>query len=76
MMMHHQKTMAFHKVFYDQVKLPEGLTNKVGQAVPVIGSPTDAIMTSFKPSDMSQQAMQIVAARELLLYRVQFFTTE
>ncbi len=60
MMMHHQKTMAFPKVFYDQQKLPDGITNKVGQAVPTIGPPTGVIATSFKPSDMSSQAMMIV----------------
>ncbi|MBR5521116.1 MAG: hypothetical protein IKU54_03880 [Oscillospiraceae bacterium] len=55
----HQKTMAFPKVFFDKTKLDKW-TNKVGAAIGVIGNPHDAVATSFKANDMSEQLMDLV----------------
>ncbi|MBQ3009422.1 MAG: hypothetical protein IJD80_07545 [Oscillospiraceae bacterium] len=55
----HQKTMAFPKIFYDKTKL-ESWTNRVGAAIGVIGNPNDAVATSFRANDMSNQLMEIV----------------
>ena len=55
----HQKTMAFPKIFFDKTKL-DRWTNKVGAAIGVIGNPNDAVATSFRASDMSQQLMDLV----------------
>lgn len=59
MALHHQKTMAFPKIFFDRTKL-DGWTNKVGAAIGVIGNPNDAVATSFKANDMSRQLMELV----------------
>ena len=55
----HHKTMAFPKIFFDKTKLDKW-TNKVGAAIGVIGNPNDAVATSFKANDMSQQLMELV----------------
>ncbi len=55
----HQKTMAFPKIFFDKTKL-DTWTNKVGAAIGVIGNPNDAVATSFRPNDMSEQLMDLV----------------
>ncbi len=59
MIMHHQKTMAFPKVFYDGQKIKDW-DNRVGAAIDTMGPVTDAIATTFKPSDMSNQAVPVV----------------
>ncbi len=55
----HQKTMAFPKIFFDKTKLDKW-TNKVGAAIGVIGNPNDAVATSFRANDMSDQLMSLV----------------
>lgn len=60
MSMVHHKTMAFPKIVYDMTKFPNGWDNAVGQAVGVVGGVNDAVMQSTKPSDMSQQAINLV----------------
>ncbi|MBR5202650.1 MAG: hypothetical protein IKW45_05245 [Clostridia bacterium] len=60
MSMVHHKTMAFPKIVYDMTKFPNGWDNAVGQAIGVVGGVNDAVMQSTKPSDMSQQAVQLV----------------
>lgn len=55
----HQKTMAFPKIFFDRTKLDKW-TNKVGAAIGVIGNPNEAVATSFKANDMSEQLMDLV----------------
>ncbi len=60
MSMVHHKTMAFPKIVYDMTKFPNGWDNAVGQAIGVVGGVNDAVMQSTKPSDMSQQAIQLV----------------
>ena len=60
MSMVHHKAMAFPKIIYDMTKFPHGWDNAVGQAIGVVGGVNDAVMQSTKPSDMSQQAIQLV----------------
>lgn len=60
MSMLHHKTMAFPKIVYDMTKFPNGWDNAVGQAIGVVGGVNDAVMQSTKPSDMSQQAINLV----------------
>ena len=60
MSMVHHKTMAFPKIVYDMTKFPNGWDNAVGQAIGVVGGVNDAVMQSTKPSDMSQQAINLV----------------
>ena len=55
----HQKKMAFPKMFYDVTKI-DHWTNKVGQAVGVIGNPNEAVVSSFRTPDFSVQAMELV----------------
>lgn len=55
----HQKMMAFPKVFYDATKI-DRWTNKVGQAIGVVGNPNEALATSFRAPDFSAQAMDLV----------------
>ena len=55
----HQKKMAFPKTFYDITKIDKW-TNKVGQAIGVIGNPNEAIAGGFRAPDFSNQAMALV----------------
>ena len=60
MSMVHHKTMAFPKIVYDMTKFPNAWDNAARQAIGVVGGVNDAVMQSTKPSDMSQQAIQLV----------------
>ncbi len=59
MAMEHEKHMAFPKLFYDITKIRQW-TNRVGQAIGVTGDPSTAVASSFRASDMSEQAMSLV----------------
>ena len=59
MAMEHEKHMAFPKLFYDITKIRQW-TNRVGQAIGVAGDPNTAVASSFRASDMSAQAMELV----------------
>ena len=59
MAIRHQHTMAFPKIFYDRQKIGEW-SNRVGEAVGVIGNPSEAVVTSFRAGDMSNQLLAIV----------------
>ena len=59
MAMEHQKKMAFPKLFYDMTKIREW-TNKVGQAIGVVGNPNEAVASSFRAQDMSSQVLELV----------------
>lgn len=50
---------AFPKIIYDQTKI-KSWTNRVGEAIAVVGSPTEAVATSFKSQDMSYQVSDII----------------
>lgn len=55
----HQKMMAFPKLFYDTTKIDKW-TNKVGQAIGVVGNPNEAVASAFRAPDFSSQAMALV----------------
>ncbi len=59
MAIHSVKTTAFPKILYDNTKV-KGWSNKVGQAIGVVGNPNDAIYSGFKAHDMSGQVMDLI----------------
>ncbi len=59
MAIHSVKSTAFPKILYDKVKI-SGWSNKVGQAIGVVGNPNDAIYSGFKAPDMSGQVMDLI----------------
>lgn len=50
---------AFPKIVYDQTKLPKW-SNRVGEAIGVLGDPTNAVATSFRAQDMSYQVSDVI----------------
>ncbi len=56
---HSIKTGAFPKTFYDSTKITSW-SNKIGQAIGVIGNPNEAVASSFRGADMSGQVMQFI----------------
>ncbi|MGI5823975.1 MAG: hypothetical protein ACOX7J_00220 [Bacillota bacterium] len=51
---------AFPKVLYDKAKLPRGWNNDPTKAVACNGDPSNAIFTTFKPADMSEQVVALI----------------
>lgn len=60
MCMEHVKKMAFPKVIYNRQIFPNGYSNRVGEAVGVNGSPSDAVAKGVEMPDMSSQVMQLI----------------
>ena len=56
---HSVKSSAFPKTIYDATKITSW-SNKVGQAIGVIGNPNDAIASSFRGADMSNQVLVLI----------------
>lgn len=54
------KNSSFPKIMFDKTKIDKW-TNRVGAAIGVVGNPNDAIATSFKPSDLPGQILNLVA---------------
>jgi hypothetical protein len=50
---------SFPKVFFDRTKITEW-TNRVGEAIGVMGDPNTAVATSFKPADLSGRLFDMV----------------
>jgi hypothetical protein len=59
MSMQHVKMNAFPKVIFDRTKIRRW-TNKVGEAIEVVGNPNDAFAASFKVQDMSDYVMVLI----------------
>ncbi len=59
MAIHSVKTTAFPKIIFDRTKL-RGWSNKVGQAIGVVGNPNDAVASGFRGGDMSPQLMGLI----------------
>ncbi len=59
MAIRHQHTMAFPKIFYDRQKIKQW-TNRVGEAIGINGNPGEAVFTSGRSVDMSEQLLAIV----------------
>ena len=59
MAIHSVKANAFPKTVYDATKI-SSWSNKVGQAIGVIGNPNEAIASSFRGADMSNQVLLLI----------------
>ncbi len=69
MAIHSAKANAFPKTIYDATKI-SAWTNKVGQAIGVIGNPNEAIASNFRGADMSGQVMQLID--KMIQYTLEF----
>lgn len=69
MAIRHVQMMAFPKVIFDKTKI-SSWTNKIGQAIGVVGDPNQSIATGFKPPDMSNQVIQTID--KIIEYTMQF----
>lgn len=58
--MDYVKKLAFPKLIYDVNRLPNGFSNKIGEAICVEGGINDAVASAFKMPDMSNQIMELV----------------
>nr|DAE11376.1 MAG TPA: Portal protein dodecamer 3.3A [Myoviridae sp. ctWiL39] len=59
MAVRHVELLAFPKIAYDVNKI-ERWTNRVGEAIEVVGNPNEAIAAGFRAPDMSYQVMELV----------------
>ena len=59
MSMQHVKMNAFPKVIFDRNRVKKW-TNKVGEAIEVVGNPNEAFAASFKVQDMSDYVMVLI----------------
>ena len=59
MAIHSVKANAFPKTVYDATKI-SSWSNKVGQAIGVVGNPNEAIASSFRGADMSNQVLLLI----------------
>lgn len=59
MAIHSVKANAFPKTVYDATKI-SSWSNKVGQAIGVVGNPNEAIASSFRGADMSEQVLVLI----------------
>ena len=60
MAMEYTQKMAFPKLLYDRTKIPNGISNKIGEAIAVVGNPQEAFFANFQGADMSSQVMQLI----------------
>jgi len=59
MAIHSAKANAFPKTVYDATKI-SAWSNKVGQAIGVVGNPNEAVASSFRGVDMSNQVFTLI----------------
>ena len=59
MSIHWAKTSAIQKMIYDATKIPSW-SNKVGQAIGVVGNPNDAVVAASGGANMNPQMMNII----------------
>ena len=60
MAMTFSEKMAFPTRLYDAAKLPQGLTNQIGQAIGVPGSPRESVYVDTPSGNMSEQVLSMV----------------
>ncbi len=60
MAMTFSEKMAFPTRIYDAGKLPKGLSNKIGQAIGVPGSPRESVFVDTPSGNMSEQVLAMV----------------
>jgi hypothetical protein len=54
------KNMAFPKFAYDKTRLPNGISNKVGEAIAVAGDPSSMVFKPLVQADMSNQVFAVI----------------
>ncbi len=69
MAIHSVKANAFPKTIYDATKI-SSWSNKVGQAIGVIGNPNEAIASAFRGADMSNQVLVLID--KVIQYTLEF----
>ncbi len=69
MAIHSAKANAFPKTIYDATKI-SGWSNKVGQAIGVIGNPNEAIASAFRGADVSNQVLVLID--KMIQYTLEF----
>ena len=69
MAIHSVKANAFPKTIYDATKI-SSWSNKVGQAIGVIGNPNEAIASAFRGADMSNQVLVLID--KVIKYTLEF----
>ncbi len=69
MAIHSVKANAFPKTIYDATKI-SAWSNKVGQAIGVIGNPNEAIASAFRGADMSNQVLVLID--KVIQYTLEF----
>lgn len=59
MAMYNIKLVGFPKIVYDMNRLPNGFTNRIGEAIAVEGNVNEALATAIQFPDMSNKVMEI-----------------
>lgn len=59
MAMYYVKVMSFPKLVYDVNRLPNGLSNRIGEAIAVEGNVNEAIASVIQFPDMSSKVMEL-----------------
>ena len=70
MAMYYVKVMSFPKLVYDKNRLPNGITNKIGEAIAVNGNVNEAIANAIQFPDMSNKVMEL--AEKTMEYTQQY----
>jgi hypothetical protein len=60
MAMYYVKRMAFPKVAYDKMRLPNGFNNKLAEAIGVNGNPNEIFAAPIQMPDMSNQVFVMI----------------
>ena len=60
MAMEQQKNLAFPFTFYDITRFPNGFKGGASRQIGVSGNPNEAILSSFRSPDMSNQVLELV----------------
>ena len=59
MAMYYVKVMSFPKLVYDVNRLPQGISNRIGEAIAVEGNVNEAIANALDFPDMSNKVMEL-----------------
>lgn len=54
------ETMAFPKIVYNTTMFPRGWSNRVGEAVGIVGDPNQAAVSVLRGGDVSSQVMDVI----------------
>lgn len=59
MAMYYVKVMSFPKLIFDRNRLPNGLSNRIGEAIAVDGNVNEAVANAIQFPDMSNKVMEL-----------------